>query len=105
MTVVSVTALTVKPDRYEDFLAMTRKTKAIMERCGAKNIRLLAGITAGEASGTLALSAEYDDFTDAGRALDKFLADAEGLALMTQSNSAAGPTASWQGSSWIEVPL
>jgi len=97
--------LTVKPDRYEDFVALTRRSKELLERCGAKNVRLLAGITAGEASGTLALSSEYDDFTDAGRTLDKFLGDAEGRALMAESNSTSGPTASWQGSTWIEVPL
>ncbi len=46
MTVLSVTALTIKPDRYEDFLATTKKSKSILEKCGAKNVRLIVGMTA-----------------------------------------------------------
>jgi len=105
MTVVSVTTLTVKPDRYEDFLAMNRKSKAILEKHGAKNVRLMAAMQAGEASGSLVLTAEYDDFAAAGQALDKFLGDAEGMALLMESSSTSGPTAAWQASTWVEVPL
>jgi len=72
VTVLNVSGLTVKPDRYEDFVTTTRKAKAILEKHGARNVRLLVAMTAGQASGSFALSSEYDDFTDAGRALDKF---------------------------------
>jgi hypothetical protein len=105
MAVVSVTTLTVKPDRYEDFLETTRKAKAILEKSGAKNVRLLAALTAGEASGSLATTWEADDFAAQGAVLDKFLADPEGLALLTSTNTTAGPTAGFQSTIWVDVPL
>jgi hypothetical protein len=105
MAVVSVTTLTVKPDRYEDFLETSRKAKAILEKSGAKNVRLLAALTAGEASGSLATTWEADDFAAQGAVLDKFLADPEGLALLTSTNTTAGPTAGFQSTIWVDVPL
>jgi hypothetical protein len=105
MAVVSVTTVTVKPDRYEDFLETTRKSNAILEKCGAKNVRLLAALTAGEASGSLAMIWEADDFGAQGAVVDKFLADSEGLALVTATNTTGGPTVGFQSSIWVDVPL
>jgi len=104
MTVISVTALTIKPDRYEDFLTTTKKSKSILEKCGAKNVRLIVGL-GGQASGSFVLSHEADDHAASGGILDKFLADPEGLALMMESGTEGGPTASWQTSTWVEIPL
>ena len=36
MAVVSMTIVQVKPDRWEEFLDQTRKTKPIMEQAGAR---------------------------------------------------------------------
>jgi hypothetical protein len=105
MTVISVTTLTVKPDKYEDFLATNRQAKALLGKAGAKNIRLLFALTAGEASGSFVLTSEADDLGAAGTVLDKFLADPEGVALFQTVNSSTGPTATFGASTWIEVPL
>jgi hypothetical protein len=105
MTVLSATTLTMKPDRYEDFVALTKKSKAILEKCGAKNVRLMAALVAGEATGSFVLTSEADDFGASGAVLDKFLADPEGSASMTGSTGEAGPTASFQISNWIEIPI
>ncbi|MGA7420396.1 MAG: hypothetical protein WBW80_20550 [Acidimicrobiales bacterium] len=104
MTVVSVTALTIKPGRYEDFLATTKKSKSILEKCGARNVRLMVGM-GGQTAGSFVLSNEADDHAAAGAILDKFLADSEGLALLMESGSEGAPTASWQTSSWVEIEL
>ena len=105
MAVVSATTLTVKPDRYEDLVGDCRKTKTIMEKNGAQNVRLLAGLVSGEATGSLVFTYEADDFGAAGAMLDKFLADPEGLELMRSTNAATGATAGFQSSMWVEVPL
>jgi len=105
MAVVSVTTLTVKPDRYESFLETTRKSKALLERSGAKSVRLIAALSAGEASGSVALTWEADDFGAQGAVMDRFLADPEGLALVMSSNTSDGPTAAFQSSIWVDVPL
>ena len=105
MTVLSVTTLTIKPDRYEEFVATTKKSKSILEKCGAKNVRLVAGMSAGLASGSLVLTHEADDFAASGVIMDKFLSDKEGLALMMETGTSVSPVASWQSSTWVEVEL
>jgi hypothetical protein len=105
MTVISASTLTIKPDRDEDFVTLNKKTKAIMEKCGAKNVRLMAALVAGEASGSAVFTHEADDFGASGAVLDKFLADPEGLALLTGSTGETSPTASFQASQWIEIPI
>jgi ABC-type nitrate/sulfonate/bicarbonate transport system substrate-binding protein len=104
MTVVSTTVMTAKPDQYEAFVASIAKSKKLLEKHGAKNVRLLANMVGG-AFGSFALAAEYEDFAAAGKGLDKFLTDAEGVALMKTSTGEAGGTASVQSSMWIEIPL
>lgn len=105
MAVLSVTALQVKPDKWEEFLDQQRRAKAVLERCGATNYRLIVAMTAGEASGTLVGSWEAPDHAAAGAVLDKFLADPEGLALMGESGMSDGATAGWNSSLWTEVEL
>ncbi len=104
MTVLSVTTLTIRPGRYEDFLASTQKSKSLLEKHGAKNVRLIVSMS-GQTSGSFVLTHEADDFTDAGRITDKFLADPEGLAVTMESSSEDGPVVSWQPSTWVEIPL
>ena len=86
MTVLSLTTLAIKPDPYEEFLATTKKSKSILEKCGAKNVRLIVGMR-GQQSASFVLTHEADDFTDAARITDKFLADPEGLAAMMESGT------------------
>jgi hypothetical protein len=104
MAVVFVTTLTVKPDRFDEYLEENaRRAKAIIEKCGGKNVRLLAALVAGEATGTLAFIAEADDFAATGAVLDKFLADPEAVALTLRGD--ASPVAGYQSAMWVDVPL
>ena len=105
MAVISVTTLTIRPGQYEAFLAQNRQAKAILERCGASNVRLMGTIVAGEASGTLAMTWEAADNASYGAVMDKFLADPEGVALLMDSNSPEGPTAAFQSSIWGDIEL
>jgi hypothetical protein len=105
MAVVSVTTLTVKPDRYEDFLVDARKIKAVIERLGAKNVRLMAALVAGEATGTFAFIGEADDFAAYGAVQDKLLADPEAQPILASANTSAGPASSVQSAIWVDVPL
>ncbi len=103
MTVMQTTVITAKPGRAQDIIEISKKAKVISERLGARNVRLHVGFVAGEMSGTFVSTADYDDFAAAGKALDKWVTDPEGLALMASSTDlVASP---WQGSMWIEVPL
>ncbi len=104
MAVVNVTTVTVKPDRYEEYLEQTaRKAKALIEKHGGKNCRLLAALVAGEATGSLAFTFEADDFAAWGAVGDKFMADPEGVSMF--STGTASPIAALQITAWVDVPL
>jgi hypothetical protein len=105
MAVVSVSTVSVKEDRFEDAVADARKVKAIFEKVGAKDVRLLAALVAGEATGSLAFTYEADDFASQGAVQDKFLADPEAMALNARVNTAAGPISGFQITLWVDVPL
>jgi hypothetical protein len=105
MAVVAVTTTTVKPDRWEDFLADVRKVKAVMDKCGARNVRVLAGLVAGEATGTATFLYEADDFAGYGGIYDKFLADPDGLALIQSTGASTSPVNGFQSTLWVDVPL
>jgi len=106
MAVVTVATATVKPDRMEDFLQDMRKAKAITERCGGKNVRVLTAVVAGEATGTVAFMTESDDFAASGAAMDKFYADPDALALTSSMSGTAGTLAgAAQTTQWVDIPL
>jgi hypothetical protein len=105
MAVLSVTTLAVKPDGFESALDDVRKVKAIFEKNGARNVRLLVGLVAGEATGTLVFTYEADDFAAQGAMQDKFFADPDGLALTQRVNTSAGPVTGFQSSIFLDVPL
>ncbi len=105
MAVVFVNTETVKPDRYDDYLAQARQIKALVERCGGKSVRLLAGLVAGEATGAMTFIVEADDFGAMGAVTDKIFSDPEGQAIMASLSTSSNPGAGGQGSYWMDVPL
>ena len=66
-------------------------------------MRLLAGLVAGQATGTLVYMSEADDFAAAGAQMDKAMADPEIVAML--STGTASPVASFQVTQWVDVPL
>ena len=102
---MGVATTTVKPDGYEAYVEVARKSKAIIERCGGKNIRLLAALVAGEATGSLVFIFEADDLAAYGAVGDKFVADPAGQALAASANTSGSPIASQQQTAWVDIPL
>jgi hypothetical protein len=104
MTVVTTAVTTLKPGRFEDYVEkVARPAKAVDEKIGIKNVRLLAGLVAGEATGTLVWVQEADDFAAAGAQTDRAMADPVIQKLMALGNDS--PIAGYQISQWIEIPL
>jgi hypothetical protein len=85
MAVVLASTTTVKADGFDSFLEMTRNAKAIFERCGASNLRLLSSVVAGEVTGSFAFTYEADSFAAAGAVRDQLFSDPDGVALMSSS--------------------
>jgi hypothetical protein len=102
MAVVTVATFTIKPDRMEDYLENTRKAKAIFEKFGARNCRLLSAVVAGEATGSLAFIAESDDFAAQSALRENAMADPE---MPRTVNTSAGPIASAHVAIWVDIPL
>jgi hypothetical protein len=103
VAVVTTTIVQVKPDRFQDWLEVMRRVNPIMEKAGAKNIRVLVGLVAGQQTGTVVVTQESDDFAAAGAMMDKSFADPEiqqALAL-----GEGNPMTGWQTSQFIDVPL
>jgi hypothetical protein len=103
MAVVSTTTVQVKPDRFQEWLDQMRKAKAIMDKTGANNIRVLVGLVAGQTTGTILVTSETDDFAGAGTVMDKSFADPEIQKILTLGD--AGPMAGFQTSLFVDVPL
>ena len=104
MAVVSVATMTLQPGGYAAFTELHKKSKAILERCGAKNVRLLGTLVAGQASASIAMSWEADNYSAYGAVMDKFLTDEAGRALVMDIGSADNPIASFQSSLWTDIP-
>ena len=105
MAVVVVATFAVKPDRFEDEVEDARQAKVIFEKCGGKNIRLLAALVGGEVTGSLAMTIEADDFASWGAVYDNFLTDPEGQALAARIGTSASPLTGLQTALWMDVSL
>jgi hypothetical protein len=105
MAVVLASTVTVKPDRFEEFLELNRKSKPLLEKAGAKNFRVLAGLVAGEATGSFVVTFEADDFAAWGSMMGNFLGDPEGQAFMSSLSTGASPIPGYQSAIWVDVPL
>ena len=102
MAVVVVATFVVKPDRFEDEADDARPAKVVFEKSGGKNIRLLAALVGGEATGSLAMTTEADDFSSWDEVYDNFLSDPHGQAL---EGTSASPLIGLETALWLDVPL
>ena len=103
MAVMSVTVVSVKPGRYDEFLKQQNDVEALLKKCGAKNQRLIVGLTAGEASGSMVTTYEADDFEAYGKIMDAFFSGG-GTEIMETISAADSPIAGWQSSTYVDVP-
>jgi hypothetical protein len=103
VAITSVTVLAVKPGRYDDFLKQQKDAEALLEKCGAKNLRLMVGLTAGEASGSIVTTFEADNFTAHGKVMDAFFAGG-GVEIMQAISGEDSPISTWQSSTYVDVP-
>jgi hypothetical protein len=103
MAVIAASTLNLRPGAYEAFLEQHRKAKALLERSGARNVRLMGSIGGGAAGGALAVSFEFDDYASYGKFMDTLLADPEGIALLSSIGTADNPIVSTQQSVWSVI--
>jgi len=102
VTVINASTLTLKPGAYPAFLEQHGKTKAVLERLGAKNVRLM-GTIGGDAGVAIAVSMEFDDYAGYGKFMDAMLADQDGLAALTSIGTDENPIVSYQQTVWSVI--
>ena len=101
MTVIAVSTAKIKEGRrLGDYLKTWPETKSRYEKHGARNVRLMVAVDAGEATGTLAVSYETDDFAAHGAVQDGILSDREALSAAMGPDA---PTFATQLSTWNEL--
>jgi hypothetical protein len=103
MAVIATATIQVKPDRWEEFVEQIRKANGMLEGYGAMNIRWLAGLVAGQQTGTIVISEEFDDFAAWGAFQDKVLADPQIVQMMSTGDTS--PMSGFQTSLFVDVPL
>ena len=103
MAVVTVATMQVKPDGMEALMERFRKAKTIFESAGGRNVRVLSGVVAGEATGMVTFLCESDDFAQFGALMDKVSADPE-IAAQT-ANTSDSPVPGYQLTVWVDLPL
>src|SRR4249920_134638 len=103
MAVIAASTLTLKPGAYPAFLEYHGKTKPVLERCGARNVRLMGSIGGGDAGGALAVSLEFDDYASYGKFMDAMVADPEGMAMLSSIGTDESPLVSFQQSVWSVI--
>jgi len=103
MAVIAASTMTLRPGAYPAFLEFHGKAKPVLERCGARNIRLMGSIGGGDAAGALAVSFEFDDYASYGKFMDAMLADPDGMAMLVSIGTDENPIASFQQSVWSVI--
>jgi hypothetical protein len=101
MAVVNVTTMTVKPGGWDKMVADSQKAKGILEKYGAKNVRLLVPLAGAEPSGTAHTTFEADDLATLGKILDSIFADADMISLM----QSGAETTTWVTSVVADLPM
>ena len=101
MTVLAASTLTLKPGAYPAFMEQHAKTKVMLERLGARNVRLMGSISGDP--GAIAVSMEFDDYASYGKFTDAMLAEPDGLAMLTSIGTDENPIVSYQQTVWSVI--
>jgi hypothetical protein len=104
MTVIETSISRALPGRRQDAIAMGVEGAKLLERHGA-SVRMFTGQPAGEASGTLAFTALYENLEAWGESTDSLAADAEVTALLDRLYGADSPIVIESMSIGTEIPL
>ena len=103
MAVIAASTMNLRPGAYPALLEFHGKAKPVLERCGARNIRLMGSIGGGDTAGALAVSFEFDDYASYGKFMDNMLADPDGMKMLVSIGTDENPIASFQQSVWSVI--
>ncbi len=94
-----------KPGRLDDSLGLLVEVAKLLERHGSADNRALVGGIAGEETGTIAFTSEFETGEQLGATVDELLADAEYGSWLGRASSEASPAELLSRSIAAEFPL
>jgi hypothetical protein len=105
MQTISTSLARCSPGQRDQFLGQALEGMKLFERHGATHTRLLAALTAGQASDVYALTNDFDSAEAYGAFVDELLRDAEFGTLMSRITSPESPLTIISRILATEVPL
>ena len=105
MKTISTSLARCSPGQRDQFLGQALEGMKLFERHGASHVRLLAALTAGQASDVYALTNEFDSAEAYGMFVDDLLRDAEFEAFMSRITRPDSPLTIVSRSLATEIPL
>ena len=94
-----------KPGRFDDSLGMIVEASKLLERHGSTDNRALVGGIAGEETGSIVFTSEFETGEQLGTTVDALLADAEYSAWVGRASAETGPSILLSRSIAAEIPL
>jgi hypothetical protein len=105
MSVVRTWNLRPRAGRFEDAIGLLTEGAKLLDRHGARHIRLTHGGIAGNRSGAFVASCEFETLTAHGEFIDELMTDVENQAFMHRAREAEAPFTLESTALLTEVPL
>jgi hypothetical protein len=105
VTIVRTWSVRPKAGRFDDAIGLLTEGAKLLDRRGARDIRLTHGAMVGNHSGALVVSCEFETFTRHGEFMDELIADVENQAFMHRAREAEAPFTLEGTALLAEVPL
>src|SRR5438105_8175377 len=105
MTVVSAYVGKLKPGQLDRAIELGQLAKKVLEKDGAKDVRMLGTALGAESYGSTVFSTEHENYAAFGAFYDRIMNDDELLSLMHQAEGPTSPYVMTMLTTAIELPL
>jgi hypothetical protein len=99
------TVVRPKPGRLDDSLGLLVEVAKLLERHGSSDNRALVGGIAGEETGNIAFTSEFETGEQLGATIDALVADTEYSSWLGRASAESAPATMLSRSVAIEIPL
>jgi hypothetical protein len=99
------TVVRPKPGRLDDSLGLLVEVAKLLERHGSSDNRALVGGIAGEETGNIAFTSEFETGEQLGATIDALVADTEYSSWLGRASAESAPATMLSRSVGIEIPL
>jgi hypothetical protein len=105
VTIVRIWSVRPKAGRFDDAIGLLTEGAKLLDRHGARNVRLTHAGIVGNGSGALVVSCEFETWTRHGEFVDELVIDVENQSFMHRAREAEAPFTLESTAVLAEVPL